>query len=118
MEDDDDSGILVEVVLLMGLRDKLGRCEGGKVSGIEARVGPTTGIGISPREKSGVVVDDLIAAIRLEARSGDCPCWPRRRFPSDVELLTDREGVKGADKTGVPTVEVVASDITASSSER
>ena len=35
MEDDDDSGILVEVVLLMGFRDKLGSCEGGKVSGIE-----------------------------------------------------------------------------------
>lgn len=81
-------------------------------------MGLTTGVGVSPGEKSGVVVDDLIAAIRLEARSGDCPCWPRRRFPSDVELLTDREGVKGADKTGVPTVEVVASDITASSSER
>jgi hypothetical protein len=35
MEDDDDSGILVEEVLLMEFRDKLGRFEGGKVSGIE-----------------------------------------------------------------------------------
>jgi hypothetical protein len=77
-------------------------------------VGLTIGVDISP----GVVVDDFIAAIRLEARSDDCPSWRRRRFPSDeVEPLTEREGAKGVERTGVPIVDVVASDITASSSE-
>lgn len=81
-------------------------------------MGLTTGVDISPGEKSGDVVDDLIAAMRLEARSGDCPCWARRRFPSDAELLTEREGVKGAERrTGASAVDVVASDITVSSSE-
>jgi hypothetical protein len=77
----------------MGLRDRLGRFEGGKVSGIEVRVGLTTRVDIiSPGEKSGVVVDEVIAAVRLEARSDDCPSWRRRRFPSYVEPLTEREG--------------------------
>jgi hypothetical protein len=80
-------------------------------------VGLTTGVDISRGGGSEVVVD-FIAAIRLEARSGDCPCRPRRRFPSDVEPLTEREGVKGAEKAGVSAADVVASDITASSSER
>jgi hypothetical protein len=80
-------------------------------------VGLTTGVDNSPGEKSGVFIDDFVAAIRLEARSDDCPSWRRRRFPSDVEPLTEREGVKGAEKRGVSTVDVVASDITASSSE-
>jgi hypothetical protein len=84
-------------------------------------VGLTTGVGIiSPGEKSGGVVEDVIAAIRLEARLGDCPSSRRRRFPSDdVEPLTEREGARGVEKTGVSTVEVdvVASDITASWSE-
>jgi len=81
-------------------------------------VGFTTGVDISPGDKFGVVVEDLIAAIRLEARLGDCPCWPRRRFPSDVEgPLTEREGDRGSEKTGVSTVDVVASNITESSSE-
>ena len=110
-DEGDDSGIIL--VEALGLRDKLGLLVGGKVSGIEVWVGLTTGVGISPGEKSGVVVDDFSAAIRLEARSGDCPSWRRRRFPSDVEPLTEREGANGA----VSTVEVVASDITASSSE-
>ena len=76
-------------------------------------MGLTTGVDISPGEKSGVVVDDFSTAIRLEARLGDCPSWRQRRFPSDVEPLTEQEGANGA----VSTVEVVASDITASSSE-
>ena len=67
---------------------------------------------------TGVVVDDLIAAIRLEARSDDCPSWRRGRFPSGVEPFTEREGAKGAGKTGVSTVDMfAASDITASSLE-
>jgi hypothetical protein len=81
-------------------------------------VGLTIVVKFPPGDKSGVVVDDLIAAIRLEARSGDCPSWRRRRFPSDVDPLTEREGAKGAEKAGVSTtVDVDASDITASSSE-
>ena len=62
------------------------------------------------------VLDDRMAAIRLEDRSDVCPSWRLRRFPSDVELepLTEREGAKGA----VSMVDVVASDITASSSGR
>jgi hypothetical protein len=68
----DDSGILVVEVLSMGLRDKLGRFEGGKVSGIEVRLGLTTEVDvISLGETSWVVLDDLMAAIRLEARSDD-----------------------------------------------
>ena len=61
-------------------------------------------------------LDDRMAAIRLEARSDVCPSWRRRRFPSGAELepLTEREGAKGA----VSMVDVVASDITASSSRR
>jgi hypothetical protein len=117
--EEDDSGILV-VVLSMGVSDKLGRrFKGGKVSGIEVRVGLTTGVDIiSPGEKpGGVVVDEVIAAIRLEARSDDCPSWRRPRFPRDVEPFTEREGAKGEENTGASTVEVVASDITASWSE-
>ena len=71
-------------------------------------MGLTTGV--------DVVVDDLIAVIRLEARSDDCPSW-RRCFLSGVELLTEREGAKGAEKKGVSTLDVVASDINASSLE-
>lgn len=117
----DDSGTLVEV-LSMGFRDKLGRRFEVGVSGVEVWVGLTTGVDIiSPGDKSGGVVEDVIAAIRLEARSDGCPSWRRRRFPRDVEPLTEREGAKGVEKTGVSTVEVevevVASDITVSWSE-
>ena len=81
-------------------------------------MGLTTGVDIiSPGDKSGGVVEDLIAAIRLEARSGDCPPWRRRRFPRDVEPLTEREGAKGAGMTGASSMDVVASDITVSWSE-
>ena len=76
-------------------------------------MGLTTGVGIlSLREDFGTVLDDGMAAIRLEARSDVCPSWHRRRFPSNLklELLTEREGAKGA----VTMVDVVASDITAS----
>ena len=52
----------------MGLRDKLGHFERGEVSGIEVRVRLTTEVDIFPGKKSGVVVDDFSAAIRLEAR--------------------------------------------------
>ena len=71
-------------------------------------MGLTTGV--------DVVVDDLIAVIHLEARSDDCPSW-RRRFLSGVEPLTEQEGAKGAEKKGVSTLDVVASDINASSLE-
>jgi hypothetical protein len=86
-------------------------------------VGLTTGVDItSPGVKSGVVVEDVVAAaaIRLEARSDGWRSWRRERFPNDVEPLTEREGAKGADKTGVSTVGcvlVVASDITVSWSD-
>ena len=73
----------------------------------------TTGVGIiSLGQDFGAVLDDRMAAIRLEARSDVCPSWRRRRFPSDLELepLTEREGAKGA----VTMVDMVASDITAS----
>ena len=90
--EEDESGISV-----MGLRDKLGYFEGGKVSGIEVRVGLTTGVGIiSLREDSGVVLDDLMAAVCLEARSVVCPSWRRRHYPSDVEPLIEWKGAKGA----------------------
>ena len=71
-------------------------------------MGLTTGV--------DVVVDDLIAVIRLEAHSDDCPFW-RRHFLSGVEPLMEREGAKGAEKKGVSTLDVVASDINASSLE-
>ena len=48
------------------------------------------------KEDSGVVLDDLMAATRLEARSDVCPSWRRRHFPSDVVPLTEWEGAKGA----------------------
>ena len=86
-------------------------------------MGLTTGVDItSPGVKSIVVVDGVAisAATRLEARSDDCPSWCRVRFPNDGEPLTEREGAKGADKTGVSAVEsvaVVASDITVSWSD-
>jgi hypothetical protein len=85
-------------VLLMGLRVKLGRFD-GEVSG------PAKG------DPSGVVVDDAPAV----GLADDCS-WRRRRFPSDEEPLTEREGARGDEKTGGLTVDVVASDITASSS--
>ncbi len=97
----------------MGLRDKLGRVE-GSVSGIEVRVGLMTGVDISSGEESGVVVDKFFAAIRLEARSGNCS-WCPRRFPNE-EPLTEREGDKGTGKTGASTTDVAVSDITTSSS--
>ncbi len=101
----------------MGLRDKLGRFK-GEVLGIEVWVGLRMGVDISPGEKSGVMDDDVIAAIRLEAHSDDCSRHGER-FPNDEELLAEREGAKGAGKAGVSTADVVASDITASSpSER
>ena len=53
-----------------------------------------------------------MATIRFKARSDVCPSWRQRHFPSDVEPLTEWEGAKGA----VSMVDVVASDITASSS--
>ena len=71
-------------------------------------MGLTTGIDI--------VVDDLIAVIRLEARSDDCPSW-RQCFLSSVEPLTKWEGAKGAEKKGVSMLDVVASDINVSSLE-
>jgi hypothetical protein len=113
VQEDGSGGLLVEV-LSMGLRDKLGRFEGAEVLGIEVRVGLTTGVDISPGEKTGVVVDDLIAAIRLEARSDECPSWRRRRFPGDVEPFTERVGAKGAENTGASGVDIVASFINAS----
>ena len=83
-------------------------------------MGLTTGVDLlSLREDFGAAVfvsDDRMAAIRLDARSDVYPSWRRRRFPSGAELetLTEREGAKGA----VTMVDVVASDITASSSRR
>lgn len=71
-EEEDSWGILVEV-LSIGLRDTLGRFERGKVvSGIEVRGGLTTGVNISPGEKPGEVLDDIIAAIRLHVRLVSC----------------------------------------------
>ena len=63
-----------------------------------------------------VVVDDLIAAIRLKACFNDCPswCW---HFLSSVEPLMEWEGAKGTEKKGVSMLDVVASDINASSLE-
>ena len=66
-----------------------------------------TGVDISPGEKSGIVVDGLIAAIRLKARSDNCPSWHRRQFLSYVEPSTEREGAKGAEKIGVSAVDVL-----------
>ena len=60
-------------------------------------MGLTTGVGIiSLREDSGVVLDDLMAVVCLEARSVVCSSWCRRHFPSDVESLIEWEGAKSA----------------------
>jgi hypothetical protein len=80
----------------MGLRAKIGRFE-GKVSDIEVWVGLASGNGMSPGEKSGVVDD--VPAVDLETHPDGCS-WRRRRFPSDEEPLTEREGAKGEVKTG------------------
>jgi hypothetical protein len=55
-----------------------------------------------------VVVDDVSTAGLTDDGSR-----LRRRFPSDEEPLTEREGAKGEEKTGA---DVVSSDITVSSS--
>ena len=96
--EEDGSGMLEGGVLLMGLRVKLGRFD-GKVSE------PAKG------DPSGVVDDDAPAVGLADGCS-----LRRRRFPSEEEPLTEREGARGVEKTGGLTVDVVASDITASSS--
>jgi hypothetical protein len=53
-----------------------------------------------------VVVDDVSAAGLTDDASR-----LRWRFPSDEELLTEREGATGEEKTGVLTADVVSSDI-------
>ena len=95
--EEDGSGMLGGV-LLMGVRVKLGRFD-GKVS--EPAKGDLSG-----------VVDDDAPTVGL----ADGCSLRRRRFPSEEEPLTEREGAKGVEKTGGLTVVVVASDITASSS--
>ena len=99
------------MVLSMGwLRDKLGLGRfDGKASGVEVwAVGLTSGEDISPVERFGVVDDVPTAGL-----TDDCSCRVRR-FPSN-EPLTERDGAKG-ERAGVLAVDVVASDITASSS--
>ena len=53
-----------------------------------------------------MVVDDVSAAGLTD--NGSRLRW---RFPSDEELLTEREGAEGEEKTGVQTADVVSSDI-------
>ena len=79
--EEDGSGMLGRV-LLMGLRVKLGRFD-GEVS-VPAKGDP-----------SGVIVDDAPAVGLTDSCS-----WRRRRFPSDKEPLTEREGAKGMRRDG------------------